>query len=179
MPEADVPCRIMERRPAPGDIHPINARQIHCILPRLEQSYLYGLTAIELRPRVGNEIGRPYGEYLNDENVVRLYSLPFPRWRLSGRVATGLFDIHGASIASEGDDTIVHWPRLVDLGYFMYEVLLHELGHHHHRRYRTKRPHPRTPAAKESSAEHHARKLAKNSSFRGWFEGGGTCEDLP
>ena len=56
----------------------------------------------------------------------------------------------------------------VDLAYLAFEVFLHELGHHYQNQYRTKRKHPQTPAAKESSANRHVRFLSKRQAFRIW-----------
>lgn len=79
-PEAHFECRIIERRPAIGDIHPLSAKQWRRIVQGLYKRYFYGLAAIELRPRAGSSIGCPYGEYLNDENTIRLYSVPGSEW---------------------------------------------------------------------------------------------------
>jgi hypothetical protein len=171
MEDSTTSCRVIERRPAHGDIHPLSGKHLRRIIPGIYKRYFYGLVSVELLPRNGDAIGRPYGEYLNDERKIRLYSVPFPEWRFSGRTAVGLFDVHGAVVSREGDSTIVRWPSPLDLAYFMYrEVFLHELGHHFHNRYRTKRHHPRTPAAKEASAERHAEWLGKLRAFQGWHD---------
>jgi hypothetical protein len=154
-----------------GDIHPLCKRQVARLLQALPEEYLYGLRAIELRPRQAG-VGDPFGVYLNDENSVWIYSLPFPEWKLPPRSGASLYEIHGAEVKRQEDCVSVVWPRPVDLAYFVYrEVLLHELGHHWHNRYRTKRPHPKSPAAKESSASRHADVLAELAAFRTWFEG--------
>jgi len=164
-------CRIIERRPAHGDIHPVTAKQLQRITRGIYGRYFYGLSSIELLPRLGSSIGEPYGEYLNDEKIIRLYSVPFPEWHFRGQINAYFYEAHGASILSSQDSCVLRWPRLVDLAYFIYrEVFLHELGHHFHNRYRTKRPHPKTPAAKESSADRHADWLSRLSAFQGWYD---------
>ena len=121
--------------------------QLRQIVRGIYKRYFYGLTAIKLFPRPG-KIGEPYGLYLNDEKVVWLYSVPYPEWRFDRQINVNHYESHGADVKSTDDGAILRWPASVDLAYYMYrEVLLHELGHHFHNRYRTKRPHPRTPAA--------------------------------
>ncbi len=164
-------CRIVERDPAPSDVHPLSSQQLSRIIGGIYGRYFYGLRIIELRPRCGPSIGKPYGESLNDERTIRLYSVPFPDWHFQRKINVGFYEAHGASVLSEEDSSVVRWPSEVDLAYFMYrEVFLHELGHHYHNRYRTKRPHPRTPAAKESSADRHANWLSRLRAFQGWYE---------
>jgi len=170
MPSALAECRVIERRPAPGDIHPISGRQMRRIVQGIRKRYIYGLVAIELRARPNTAIGCPYGEYLNDEKKIRLFSVPFPEWRFERECNTGLFESHGATIQKEGKTIVVKWSELVDVAYFIYEVFLHELGHHFHNQYRAKRPHPRTPAAKESSADRISDVLARFPAFQGWHQ---------
>ena len=171
MPESVVQCRIIERRPAHGDIHPISGADLERIIRGIYKRYFYGLTAIELLPRKGSSIGQPYGEYLNDEKKIRLYSVPFPQWHFQRPINKDYYEVHGATVSTVGDTPTVQWRELVDVAYFMYrEVFLHELGHHFHNRYRTKRPHPRTPAAKESSADRHADWLSRLSAFQNWHK---------
>ena len=168
-PTSFAQCRIIERRPAHGDIHPMSGKHLRRIIGGIYGRYFYGLTAIELLPRSGSSLGQPYGEYLNDERKIRLYSVPFPEWHFQRPIDREFYEAHGASISADEDSPTLRWPRLVDVAYFMYrEVFLHELGHHFHNRYRTRRPHPGTPAAKESSADRHAEWLSRLSAFQNW-----------
>jgi hypothetical protein len=68
--------RIIARRPARGDIHPLTRKTLTGLLPHLPIEYLNGLDRIELRPRAQPNIGRPYGSYWIDERAIILYSLP-------------------------------------------------------------------------------------------------------
>ena len=170
MPLAVSSCRVQERAVRIGDIHPLQKCHVTKILQDLPEDYLYGLASIELRPRHA-DVGDPFGLYLNDERKIWIYSTPYPEWRLPPNSGVYLYDIHGAKITRQEDFVSVLWLRPVDLAYFVYrEVLLHELGHHWHNRYRTKRPHPKSPAAKESSANRHADFLAKLPAFQKWYE---------
>ena len=171
MPSSFAQCRVIETLPKPGDIHPLSGRQISRMIQWIRKRYLYGLESIELRARQGTQIGHPFGLYLNDESRIWIYSVPFPEWRFPKAVPVGIYESHGATIRSDGEEIVVTWPRLVDVAYFIYrEVLLHELGHHYHNRYRTKHPHPKTPAAKESSAERLAGVISDFPAFQKWFE---------
>lgn len=48
--------RVIERRPASGDVHPLSKTAIRGILKKLPLEYVYGLKHIELRAR-NSEVG--------------------------------------------------------------------------------------------------------------------------
>ncbi len=170
-PAMPAPCRIIERRPTKGDIHPVTAQQLRRMITRLPGRYFYGLTSIEFLPRRNAEIGHPYGVYRPGERSIQIFSLPFPDWRMPATTTPDLFEMHGARLQPSDEALLIHWPRLVDLAYFVYHhIILHELGHHTHNRYRTKRPHPKLQSAEETSADRHALRLAKNSAFQEWWD---------
>jgi len=67
--------RVIERKPYPGDTHPVSKQKIQKILPYIAKEYIYGLTEIELRAREPNR-GKPLGYYgIIDQKIV-LYSMP-------------------------------------------------------------------------------------------------------
>ncbi len=170
-PAMPAPCRIIERRPTKGDIHPVSAQQLRRIIRKLPRHYFYGLASIEFLPRRNHEIGQPYGVYRPGERRVQIYSLPFPKWQMPATTSPDLFELHGARTEPGEGGLTIHWPALVDLAYFVYSsVILHELGHHYHQRYRTKRPHPKTFAAEETSADHHALRLESPRAFDEWWD---------
>lgn len=66
--------RIVERRPKPGDSHPLPKRALQALLQKIPVEYLYGLKRIELRARWdGMEF---LACYVPQQREIRLYSLP-------------------------------------------------------------------------------------------------------
>ncbi len=163
---------IAERKPYPGDVHPISKKYLKAFIRRLPIEYLYGLQSIELHARK-SRIGEPYGLYMNDEKRIILYSLPWPTWNF-GELATHIEDWyygHAADTVRFSDHVEVQWHRPIDLAFFMFaEVFLHELGHHHQNRYRRKRPYPHERNACEQSADRHADFLRRTGAFRIWHD---------
>lgn len=159
-PNGDVQLpRIVERAPAPGDIHPVPKKSLRWMLEYVPVAYLYGLRRIELRPRKdGDLVGSPFGVYLHDERAVLLYSLP-PVWlyeTLEERFRKSL-ERYNASIKPTSEGLIVRWPRRASLGlWFFGYVVTHELRHHYNERYKFKRKAHSTVAAEEASANLHA-----------------------
>lgn len=62
--------RIVERAPAPGDIHPVSKRVLRRLLSGLPVEYLHGLSRIELRARELPLIGQPFGSYWVGERAI-------------------------------------------------------------------------------------------------------------
>ena len=73
--------RVVAKAPTVGDIHPFTKPQLQRLFDRIPIEYLYGLRRIELKPRLNNEVGNPFGLYLPSEKTIRLFSLP-TEWRL-------------------------------------------------------------------------------------------------
>ena len=161
-------------RDSPGDVHPLTRQHISTFLRYLPVDYVYGLRRVELRGRTSEEIGDPYGYYLNGEKTIVLFSVPPDLWQFPHTPGGSYwrFEVHDAEVEVVNDQVHVRWKRPVDLAYFFYrEVFLHELGHHYHNQYRSRNKHPRYYAAKEASATRHAIQLAKrNKTFRLWHE---------
>ena len=134
--------RVIARRPAPGDIHPLSKQAITRILRGIPIEYLYGLNRIELRPRRNNRIGEPFGCYLPDEKAIWLYSLP-PVWRMK-KILPGFrksIESFGAIVAIRNSAVEVRWPEsesaYVDVWFLT--VFMHELGHHFVEQYKNQR----------------------------------------
>jgi hypothetical protein len=126
------------------------------------------LRRIELRSRISNDVGAPYGRYWPGEQFIILYSVPADRWRFDAMSAAAAeaFRSYDAIVTLEDAAAYVAWSRRFDLAYFFYqEVLLHDLGHHHDFQYRHKRKLPGGRRLKEHSAEQHKRRLSRT---RGW-----------
>ncbi len=134
--------RVIARRPAPGDVHPLDKRGLRFILRRVPIEYIYGLDRVELRPRRNNKIGDPFGCYLRDEKAIWLYSLP-PVWRMKEiplelRRSVEAFD---ATVVKVNGAIEVRWlesdDAFMDVWFLM--VFLHELGHHFVEQYKNQR----------------------------------------
>jgi hypothetical protein len=164
--------RVVERNPAPGDVHPLSRAHLIPLLRHQPADYVYGLTRVELRPRVG-AVADPFGYYLPKARIVVLYSVPATEWRLRGssNYWCSLYRHHGAAVEVQDAETVIQWRGRLDLAYFMYrEVFLHELGHHHDEQFRHKRRYPRGLRYEERSADLHAFRLAKRQVFAYWHE---------
>ena len=138
--------RIVRRKPRPGDVHPINRRQLSNVLDRIPLEYLYSLRKIEMLPRKDG-IGNPFGYYLASEKRIALYSLPL-KWEFSFEEELGadLFgpffrlEEHGAVVETDENIATVTWPEEIRMAFWHCRiVLLHELGHHFRATYRAKR----------------------------------------
>ncbi|MBN2130231.1 MAG: hypothetical protein JW741_12085 [Sedimentisphaerales bacterium] len=161
--------RIVARRPAKGDIHPLPKNVLTGAL-RLEipTEYLYGLARIELRAREGNEIGNPFGKYCRDEKTIILYSLP-TEWTVPcmppGRKQS--LQMFGAEIQRGENSWCVRWPDHPSLGlWFFAEIVTHELGHHFSHQYRNKRGKIRGRMYREMNADLHSLRLTRKMSER-------------
>jgi hypothetical protein len=161
--------RIIERPPRHGDIHPLDRQHLARLLRHQPVDYVYGLKRIELLPRQTQEIGRPLGSYVPREKAILLYSLPETGWRFTSLSPSCIAALraHGAQVV-EGDGVQVSWLCLRELAYFMYMVLLHELGHHHDYQYRQKRKWPHGRTFEERSADLHAARLDRRGVFHLW-----------
>lgn len=142
--------RIIQRKPAPGDIHPVDKAALAGILRSIPEEYLLGLDRIELKPREAPKseegftlIGAPFGFYSLVDKSITLYSLPM-KWVMK-KISPGLRrSVLGwsAEIESEEGRIVVTWPSADHLGFwFACTVILHELGHHYRHQYRRKRKH--------------------------------------
>lgn len=162
--------RVIERVPRLGDLHPLSKSDIASVLPRMPASYLYGLRAVELRPRVLGT-GQPFGRYSRAEKVIHLYSLPATEWRLPDTGYSGrMYQRYGASVETKGGFQIVRWSRAEYLACFMYEeVFLHELGHHRDYQYPCRNKIPQSRNLREISANLRAYRLASWRSFERTF----------
>lgn len=132
--------RIVERAPRIGDVHPVSKRKLTELLAKLPLELYHGLKLIELCPRRA-EWGRPYGSYSPSSKTIRLYSLP-PEliFRTMPRRRRVLFEASGAKVRKAGQSFLVAWTGTARMGFwFYYDVVVHELGHHHLHQYPTKR----------------------------------------
>lgn len=130
--------RIIERRPRPGDVHPIPKRPLRVILADVPPEFLHGLGYIDLRARKNDAIGRPFASYYHDYHTIVLYSLPLT-WSLpvmSRRLLRSILKWHATVDTVDGSVTVT-WPEWPLLGLWYFDhVLCHELGHHFSEQYR-------------------------------------------
>jgi hypothetical protein len=155
--------RIVHRNPRPGDIHPLNPGMVRELLRGVPAEYIYGLKAIELRPRQG-EVGEPYGTYLRGDKRIWLYSCPPRSWRFSARAwPRHLGNLAaGARLAANQEDpasVLIEWDDPEDLWRTYTHTLFHELGHHYVDQYRLSRGRPSTRRRNEDLADLHDVKI--------------------
>ena len=152
--------RIVVRRPAHDDVHPLPARALRNILRHeVPAEYLYGIERIELRARPGEWIGRPFAYYLPDEKAIILYSLPLS-WMYEKRPEEAFLarmQRFFAFVSVRGSETWVVWPnREVLAVWYFIEVFAHELGHHFRTQYRIRRGSQRGRRHEEFVADLHS-----------------------
>lgn len=153
--------RIIERAPAPGDLHPLPKRVLRQLLERIPVEFLYGLSRIELRARELPLIGAPFGSYWVDERAIVLYSFPpvFHCRTLSGDFHRSLDRFH-AAIESHPKGFTVSWPEPAMMAVWFYSfVFTHELGHHFVEQYKSKNSRIRSRKAEEFVADLHAKRF--------------------
>lgn len=146
--------RIVERTPRIGDVHPIPKPMLTRLVSRLPVELYYGLRLIEMRPRQG-AVGYPFAEYSRAAKTIRLYSLPLPMHlaRISSWQRQ-LFEISEATIEQDANGYAISWEDSFSMGFwFYYDVVVHELGHHHRFQYPSKTGLPGRRSEEEAMAD--------------------------
>jgi hypothetical protein len=152
--------RIIERKPRPGDFHPMSKKIVTKMLAEIPEKYVYGLSRVELRARKSTEIGEPFGLYLIDEKAIFLYSLP-SEWSLPSMTLGFELELRAfyPEIIRSDNCVTVRWPNTDVMSLWFYCcVLTHELGHHFRNQYRYKRKQA-LHADEEMVAQLHAERL--------------------
>jgi len=152
--------RIVERKPAPGESHPLPKRALQALLPKLPVEYLYGLKRIELH---ASRKDTPFGEYRISERVIFLYLLPmrmgFPT--LDGELRRSLRQFK-ANIKKARLGYLISWPDGVARTLWFYSyVFTHELGHHFVEQYKNKNSRVFSRKNEELIADLHARRFTE------------------
>jgi len=142
------PPRLIVKRPRSGYFHPASRAEILELLRFFGEECIYGLRTIELL-----QTGRGYrggdvlfGTLLVPGRIV-LYEQPFSPWLLPGRLSAEeqqKIARAGATVESinEAPQTIVSWPGDTLRDFMLFDVLMHEVGHHllqHHKGKRLER----------------------------------------
>jgi hypothetical protein len=128
--------RIIIQSPRPGYIHPFGKADILRILDFIGAEALYGLRSIELRQqRATTACGLPPFGQLIVPGRIKVYEQPIPPWRFPGALPeseTEYMRRAGAKvdINQEIKATFVHWPKDSFRNFMIFEVLVHEIGHH-------------------------------------------------
>ena len=144
---ADAPLPpVHVRRPRAGYLHPANKADVVALLRFFGAPCTYGLRAVELIPGpAGAAPGRhPLGR-LHAPGTVRLYDQPPSPWCLPGRLPENeqaRLRRAGALVDEWGDGTltVVSWPGTTLRDFILFDVLMHEIGHHLVQQYKGKRP---------------------------------------
>jgi hypothetical protein len=147
-PPAAAPLRIRvtEAAARPGWLHGASRRDVLRFLRQLEPDLLYGVREIAL-VRAPAEAGRGallFGRFMAAGRI-ELFEQPVPPWFVRGLLPTAEVRrlLHaGASVRADRalGTTSIDWQPAALRRFFLYEVLLHELGHHRLQHEKGKRP---------------------------------------
>jgi hypothetical protein len=128
---AEQHLRVIERRPYPGDLHPISKSELEKVLAVIPVELLHGLRSVELRPR-NHEVGSPFAQYRSRSKSIILYSVP-QNWEFNAYYPSLASEVTnaGAEVTRKGEAMQVGWPDegSLQLWYF-FDIFGHELGHH-------------------------------------------------
>lgn len=140
--------RLIVKRARSGYFHPAGKAEILQLLRFFGEECSYGIRTIELlqagRGHPGGDV--PFGTLLVPGRIV-LYEQPFSPWLLPGRLSAEEQQKvcrAGAKVEwiSESTQTIVSWPGDTLRDFMLFDVLMHEVGHHllqHHKGKRRER----------------------------------------
>lgn len=153
--------RIVERAPAPGDIHPISKQLLKKLLSVVPVEFLYGLNRIELRARRADDTLMGYYGVLEREII--LYSRPQEESCLCRISHFGGSMLRFGAILTPREDGryAVSWPSERHRAHWFYSyVVAHELGHHFVEQYKTKNGRIRKRIHEEAVADLHADRIS-------------------
>lgn len=134
--------RVIAQRPAPGFHHPASRDDVLTILEGVGPEAMYGIRSVELCRGPAWMLGAlPAFGRLCVPGRIQLYALPVSPWRLSGMLVkhdAGLLAKAGAVVTAHDavGVTLVEWPGDALRQFMLFDVLLHEVGHHilqHHK----------------------------------------------
>jgi hypothetical protein len=153
--------RIVVKPPTLGDLHPLTKQDLNRLFEEISLKYLYGLCRIELRSRLNEQIGNPFGQYSGRDKVITLFSLP-TEWRLrniNDSLLSSVLKFY-AEIEERHESIFVKWsdPKIMSL-WFYCDVFTHELGHHFRAQYQHKNGRLGKYNHEEFVAELHAKRF--------------------
>jgi hypothetical protein len=128
--------RVIIQHPRQGYLHVLTKADVIEVLDFVGAEAAYGLRSIELSQQsAASTIGLPLFGQLIVPGRIMVYEQPSPPWRLPGilpepdvekmRQSGALVEID-----HEVQATFVHWPGDSLSNFMIFEVLLHEIGHH-------------------------------------------------
>jgi hypothetical protein len=137
--------RVITKRPRSGFIHPASKSDIIAILQFFGERCFYGLRSIKLVQRNESTIeadlvlGR-----LEVPGTILIYEQAEPPWFLNGSLTESekaKLIRAGALVETAADNvhSLVHWKSEDLKNFMLFEVLLHEIGHHLIQQYKGKR----------------------------------------
>lgn len=148
LPNDPIQPRVVIQRPRPGYIHSLGKADVLRILDFVGAEAVYGLRSIELTQQPATKASGlpPFGQLVVPGRI-KVYEQPIPPWRLPGILPEAdAKHMRRAGAQVEIDHevkaTFVHWPEDSLRNFMIFEVLLHEIGHHilqHNTGKRTKR----------------------------------------
>jgi hypothetical protein len=137
--------RVIVKRPRTGWFHPVGRTQILGLLRFFGEECCYGISRIELLQGSGAPRGDGllFGTLMVPGRIV-LYEQPPPPWRLPGRLSAAEQERlrnAGAVVETidETNQSIVSWPGDTLRDFMLFDVLMHEFGHHLLQHYKGKR----------------------------------------
>lgn len=140
--------RLIRRRPRQDFHHPAGCADIRRTLAFVGPIAVYGIKCIELSRSPDTSKGSlpPLGQLIVPGQI-RLFEQPLSPWTLKGTLASHEEElIHQAGGQIEVSKglwaTRIFWPEQTLRDFMLFDVLLHEVGHHilqHHKGKRTQR----------------------------------------
>jgi hypothetical protein len=144
LPEARMP-RITVQRAREGYLHPITKRDIKELLLFFGERSYYGISEICLSqsPSANAASKRVFARLYIPGRIV-LYEQPIPPWYVSGRqTREELESLRKAGAVVERSDDgmrcVIHWTDVDLKNFFLFDVLMHEIGHHLQQQFKAKR----------------------------------------
>lgn len=136
--------RITVQKPREGYFHHITKKDITQLLLFFGERSYYGIREIRLSDAPGtNSEARLFGRLYIPGRIL-LYAQPTPPWFVSGRPSQeelSLLESAGAviQISDDGMRCTIDWTYENLRNFFLFDVLLHEIGHHLQQQFRAKR----------------------------------------
>ncbi len=137
--------RITTKRPRQGFTHPAEKADILRVLQFFGEKCFYGLKSIKLiqGSNASSEAGVPMGR-LEVPGTIVLYDQPVSPWFINGTLPKAereKLEQAGASIESASDNLhcLIHWNEGDLKNFMLFEVFMHEIGHHLIQQYKGKR----------------------------------------
>jgi hypothetical protein len=136
--------RLRVSRPRDGFHHPASRADVTRLLRFFGETCTYGLQSVELVRGEDCPDGRTvcFGRLMVPGRIV-LFDQPRSPWVLTGRLPERESERlrQGGALIEEGVlQTVVTWPGSTLREFILFDVLMHEVGHHLVQQYKGKRP---------------------------------------